>query len=285
MRHSRRGIAAAAIAAWMIGAALLAPVARAIAPPSGVTVADTPNDPGRSIDVAWVLSPDDRAPAPGESLAVHVLTYGILRRSHPDSAFKEVGNVLAGVTVYTDSPTRDGTPYTYEVESRASDGSTAASAPAGPVTSSGQFFDTRKSMLLALMVLFCGAVIFLIQRARAGKELFIRPIPGLAAVDEAIGRATEMGRPILFVPGLGSDRRHRHDRRLHDARRAWRRRPPSTRRSVLVPCYDPMVMTMAQEIVKSSYLDAGLSRRLPPGERLLRHPGPVLLRRRGQRPS
>ena len=44
---------------------------------------------------------------------------------------------------------------------------------------------------------------YFVSKARTGKELFIRKIPGLAAVEEAVGRATEMGKPILYVPGLG----------------------------------------------------------------------------------
>ena len=37
---------------------------------------------------------------------------------------------------------------------------------------------------------------------RGGKGLFLRRIPGLEAIDEAVGRATEMGRPMLFSLGL-----------------------------------------------------------------------------------
>jgi hypothetical protein len=99
-------------------------------------------------------------------------------------------------------------------------------------------------------------VLVLIQHARAGKELFIRPIPGLAAVDEAIGRATEMGRPILFVPGLGVT----GDIATLAAFTMLGRVAKKTaeyQTTVRVPCYDPMVMTIAQDIVKSSYLDAG----------------------------
>ena len=40
--------------------------------------------------------------------------------------------------------------------------------------------------------------------ARSGKPIFIRKIAGLNAVDEAIGRATETGKKVLFVPGIGS---------------------------------------------------------------------------------
>jgi hypothetical protein len=46
-------------------------------------------------------------------------------------------------------------------------------------------------------------IIFNVLRARKGKELFVRRIPGVDHIDEAIGRATEMGRPLLFSSGLG----------------------------------------------------------------------------------
>jgi hypothetical protein len=48
-------------------------------------------------------------------------------------------------------------------------------------------------------------VVFILARilqALRGKLPYIRRIPGLNAIDEAVGRATEMGRPILMVPGL-----------------------------------------------------------------------------------
>lgn len=38
--------------------------------------------------------------------------------------------------------------------------------------------------------------------AQRGRPMFIRRIPGLSAIEEAVGRATEMGRPVLFSPGL-----------------------------------------------------------------------------------
>src|SRR5262249_41011382 len=40
-------------------------------------------------------------------------------------------------------------------------------------------------------------------RARRGGPAFIRRIPGLTAIDETVGRATEMNRPITFSLGLG----------------------------------------------------------------------------------
>ena len=54
-----------------------------------------------------------------------------------------------------------------------------------------------------LSIFLCTAILTMIFRARRGKQPFIRRIPGLTAVDEAVGRATEMGRPMLLVSGLG----------------------------------------------------------------------------------
>ena len=65
-----------------------------------------------------------------------------------------------------------------------------------------QYDDTGKYQVffVLLMVFF---ILFNIARAKGVKGLFIRRIAGLNAIDEAIGRATEMGRPVLMVPGIG----------------------------------------------------------------------------------
>lgn len=240
-----------------VALALLAgvPVALAVAPPGNVTAADVPNDPGGAIDVSWTLSPDDRVPDPGDSQAVTVLTYRVLRAANGDSLV-EAGQVLAGETGFRDAELADQLPFVYRIEAIGSDSSRAMSPPSRPVSASGQWFDTRKTVLLIFMVAFCGAVILLIQHARRGGDLYVRPIAGLAAVDEAIGRATEMGRPILFVPGLATA----GDVATLAAytmlsRVAHKTAEYQTR--VRVPCYDPMVMTIAQDVVKSAYLDAG----------------------------
>jgi hypothetical protein len=54
------------------------------------------------------------------------------------------------------------------------------------------------------MLVLSGLVYVMITRARAGMTIPpIRKIAGLEAVDEAVGRATEMGRPVHFAPGIG----------------------------------------------------------------------------------
>jgi len=62
---------------------------------------------------------------------------------------------------------------------------------------------TASSMpLLILFVLIVGVYLFYIIRARRGAEFAVRPIAGLSAIDEVVGRATEMGRPVHFTLGM-----------------------------------------------------------------------------------
>ena len=56
--------------------------------------------------------------------------------------------------------------------------------------------------LLLVIALVSAAVVAAIMLARTGRPVKIRRLAALDAVDEAIGRATEMGRSVLFVPGI-----------------------------------------------------------------------------------
>jgi len=45
-------------------------------------------------------------------------------------------------------------------------------------------------------------IYYYIDRASSGEDIYLRKIPGLKAIEEAVGRATEMGKSVLFVPGI-----------------------------------------------------------------------------------
>ena len=79
----------------------------------------------------------------------------------------------------------------------------ADSAPSIPVTTTSGVFSFEKIINLILVVAFVLVAGYFIISAHRGKEMYIRPIAGIAAVEEAVGRATEMGRPVLFCTGLG----------------------------------------------------------------------------------
>jgi len=55
-----------------------------------------------------------------------------------------------------------------------------------------------------LVFILAGIILAAILRARSGGDTFVRRIPGLTAIDETVGRSTEMGRPITFSLGLGT---------------------------------------------------------------------------------
>lgn len=107
-----------------------------------------------------------------------------------------------------------------------------------------------------LMVAFILGNIF---RAKSGKDLFIRRIAGLNAIDEAIGRATEMGKPVLMVPGLGQLNAISMQALqifAHVSRTAAKFSNP-----IRLCCADAAVFTVAQEVIRDVYAGEGLSDR------------------------
>ena len=63
------------------------------------------------------------------------------------------------------------------------------------------FRDERVVMFLAITIM-AGTLIYFIRLAHRGGDFYLRSIPGLKAVEEAVGRSTEMGKPVLYVPGI-----------------------------------------------------------------------------------
>lgn len=58
-----------------------------------------------------------------------------------------------------------------------------------------------KETTFLLFLLFLAVAVYYMRRARSGRLPYLRRIPGLDAIEEAIGRATELGRPIFYIPG------------------------------------------------------------------------------------
>lgn len=228
---------------------LQATATRVPGPPVNVGAKDTPSDEGHSITVFWELSVDDR---PGEDF---VTGYRILSADSPDGPFSEVGFSSAGETRYTDASTPPGTDFYYKVETQA-DGASASSPVIGPVRSSAQWFNFNILNLFVIGGIISLFIGYFIASAKKGKELFIRKIAGLEAVDEAIGRATEMGRPILFIPGIQD---------MDDVQTVAgitilgriAKTIAEYDSKLYVPTSRSIVMTTARESIKEAYLAAG----------------------------
>lgn len=59
-------------------------------------------------------------------------------------------------------------------------------------------------VLIGFVLVIIALILLNIHVARKGKGGTIRRIAGLDQIDEAVGRATEIARPVLMVPGLGT---------------------------------------------------------------------------------
>ena len=198
--------------------------------PAQVTGADFPSDDGASIYLAWEKMPYDD---------VEGAEYVIERAAEANGPFEEVRRVKAASsfasdidlpfwmwskdatrhTVKLEVPDRpvpeaekpkegessapsvrdSGRPYVYRVRP-AIGTDLGAPSESVAVASVENWFAWQRVVNLACVLLFSGIVLFFLEYAKR-RRLFLRQIPGLAAVDEAIGRATEMGRPVLFMTG------------------------------------------------------------------------------------
>jgi hypothetical protein len=58
--------------------------------------------------------------------------------------------------------------------------------------------------LFAVGIFICGAILVQIKKVKTGAKPGFRPMPALDAIDEAIGRAVEMGRGVHYTPGVGN---------------------------------------------------------------------------------
>jgi hypothetical protein len=99
-------------------------------------------------------------------------------------------------------------------------------------------------------------VLVCIRLAARGWKFFVRKIAGLRAIEEAIGRATEMGRPVLYVPGIDDMNNIQTIASmviLNDVARI----AATYETPVIVPVCRPFVVPVAEEAVKQGYMNAG----------------------------
>ncbi len=219
-------------------------------PAAAVRAFDTPNDEGGSLTVSWDLSPDDAAGSPT------FLKYEIHRSELREGEYGRVGLALGGETSYTDAEAiEDGKPYYYFVRAVSTTGY-ADSDVVESAVACAQWFHHRRWNVLLIGVFFMGLLLWYIRGARRGAALFIRRIPGLDAVEEAVGRSTELGRPVLYILGLGEVSNVTTLAALSILGRVARRTAQYDT-PLLVPCTEPVVMTAAQEVVKQAYTEAG----------------------------
>ena len=179
-------------------AALMAPQ-----PPTNVIVKDLPNDRGEAVIVRWNLSPDDDGNG-------DVTGYIVSRSESAVGPFEPVGDAVRGALEFSDNQTDDSKAYYYRVDAfleyldaageKARLVSVASSV--GPIKSTAQWFNLDRKWVLLFLVFVAASIIYFIEKAKKGGKIYVRKIAGIDAVDEAVGRATEMGKKIFFIPGI-----------------------------------------------------------------------------------
>jgi len=125
------------------------------------------------------------------------------------------------------------------------------------VSAEAAWWNGARWFFLAFIAVTGVAFFVFARRAKTrGKDMFIRRIPGVDAIEDAIGRSTEMGRPVLYVTGTEE---------IQDIQ---------TMASLLIlghvaeltAAYDtelkvanlfPLTMVVAEEIVRQGYANAG----------------------------
>ena len=124
-----------------------------------------------------------------------------------------------------------------------------------PVQDTRWFNEGRLSMLIAILLL-SGFILYFIFSAQREQELFIRRIAGLSALDDAVGRATEMGKPVLYIPGI-TDMNDIQTLAGLSILSYVAQKTAEYDTPILVPTRFSLVMSTAQEVVKESYTRAG----------------------------
>ncbi len=224
--------------------------ARAPAPPSSLEFHDVANDAGRAIDLTWKLSPDDTVGS------LRVSGYVLERTENLAGPWTLVDTVAAGTSTKNDQTVTRDRSYFYRVGATGPGGFTLAGAAAGPAIARSSWFNGTRWSVLAFIVLFFLFVLYFISVAQAGRKPFVRRLAGIDAIEEAIGRATEMGRPVLYVPGVQDIDEIQTVASLvileSVAKLTAKYETP-----IRVPVAYPIPFTIAQEMVKSGYLNAG----------------------------
>ena len=243
--------------------------------PTGVKAEDTPNDSGGSITVTWDYPESyERAEqiryviyvSESENGPFHAAKFDAanLQSSDPGTfghGEETFHKFFARISEYVDPADlskriaiENGKTYYVQVISISPSGESFPSAIAS-AEAYENFFNWTKDNNFVIGTIFSLIILVGIMLAQK-RDLFIRRIAGLEALDEALGRATEMGKPVLFAHGLHPMGSVSTIAAINVLSRVANR-TAEFNTELRVANNDPVVMAVSQEVVKESYLNAG----------------------------
>jgi len=246
------------IAFAVLAIASTAAAAAPAAPPTGASAEDKPDDGGRNIVVTW------------EMASVERLSRFDVVRIDAEGARITAGTATPVDRAFNDgddakSAPEDGVPYRYVVRAVFDGGETADSAASEAVIAGPSWVHRARLPGLIAVVVLAAMFGVLVIRARRGATFYIRPIAALEAIDDAVGRAAEMGRPVLYAPGLHSVTEPVTLASMGILSRVAERAARLHTR-IKVPNYEPLTYPVTQEIVRRAFAKVGLEEEFQPDD-------------------
>ncbi|MBL0060468.1 MAG: fibronectin type III domain-containing protein [bacterium] len=242
------------------------------AAPTQVAVTDAPNDGGEALNVSWTptsqvgftilkyqLLAAESAAGPFQLMAEVDSKTSEARMSsgdgwkvEPDKPyFIKVVAVDSTTLAVPDSTNPDSVTVRFEKRLRLSE-----SAVVGPTYPIASWFNWNRLNIFLMVMLFYVLVMVMVKRAKAGQVLWFRKIAGIDAIDEAIGRATELGKPVLYVPGT------QNIENIQTIASIQLLTSVATKAAtydipIIVPLNRAFMVTVAEEAVKQGFMNAG----------------------------
>ncbi len=219
-----------------------------VAPVTSLIAVDHKWDDGEQINLSWVPSVDD---VPEIGTVTGYLVYRIDNGGEPH----QIADLPKSQNYFEDKNAELDSQYTYYVVTTSKKASSESNRTA-QIAAEREWINFGLLSVFIWALVIGGAVIVYIETAKRGKDLFVRKIAGLEAVDDAIGRATEMGRPILFIPGI-------HD--MDDVQTLAAltilgrvaEQVANYDTKISMPVARSLVMTAGRETIKAGYQTAG----------------------------
>jgi hypothetical protein len=244
-----------AVAGILLGC-IAASRADAVPPPTSVNAADAPGDTGEALDVTWAWEGQD-----GEVTAFRIMHLRVVADSVGDAQVTEwvvAGEVTPDARAMTIGKLERGAAYQVKVIALGAGGQASEAAAAAPASPQMNWFIARKATLAWWIIGVSAAIVGSVLMAWKGVPMRVRRIAALEAVDDAVGRATEMGRPVLFIAGIQDMDNVQTVAGITVLSRVSKTAAEYDA-TVEVPTSRSLVMEAAREAVQASYLSAGRS--------------------------
>jgi len=214
-----------------------------------VTGKDSPNDKGEAIDIKWTLD---------ASLKTSAIKVFVFRKVQGEAEYKQIKELDITAENFNDkNELKNNIPYMYYLEFRNVTGEVVYKTNEfGPYVAFPQWINTDKIPTFIFSLIAMIVILIFIQVAKSGRKLYVRPLPGVQAIEDAVGRATEMGKPMIYCPGISviSDIATLASisilSRVSEIVAEFGSR-------LIVPNYDPIVYSVTDEVVKGAYLKVG----------------------------